>query len=449
LERAIREKKAPAVITGDIAQADAVIAMRSTYQSRPTKLRDLNRPIATVVVKSNTFSQISGALEELLRGGTVDRDAEAEALDEMATGIEQVLSSGRPVELNPRNARLRRAQQRAAAPRAVPTRRKPEGRGRERRRGAESARADPPDPALDSGELREPPPKRRRLSPKRRRLSLRSAHIGSASSTMSNFDDPVSTALVDIQNTPDERQIAIDKVGVRGIRYPISVLDREKGTQHTIGNFSLTVDLPHHFKGTHMSRFLEVLNEHHGEVSVESLPKILQDLRERLDAKSAHIDVYFPFFMTKQAPVTGKEGVMEFTCGFLATSNGVSDFQLYAQVPVTTLCPCSKEISAYGAHNQRGYVTVRVRTTAMVWLEELIETIEGCASCALYPVLKRPDEKWVTEHAYENPRFVEDMVREVALAFNRDPRITSYDVEVENHESIHAHNAYAYLRKDS
>ena len=254
--------------------------------------------------------------------------------------------------------------------------------------------------------------------------------------------------LVDIQSSRDERNIAIDKVGVRGIKYPILVLDCENGEQHTIGNFTLTVDLPHQFKGTHMSRFLEVLNEHRREVSVHGIPKILEALKNRLHAERAHLEVTFPFFVCKSAPVTGKSGMMEYTCGFLAESNSTEDFIMYLQVPVTTLCPCSKEISARGAHNQRGIVSVKVRTNAHVWLEELIDMIEHSASCELYPVLKRPDEKWVTEHAYDNPRFVEDMVREVALKFDEDARIDWYEIEVENQESIHAHNAYAYLERD-
>jgi len=256
------------------------------------------------------------------------------------------------------------------------------------------------------------------------------------------------TALVDIQSSRDERNIPIDRVGVRGIKYPIVVLDCEKGEQHTIGNFTLTVDLPHHFKGTHMSRFLEVLNEHRAEVSVRGIPKILEALKERLHAERAHLEVTFPFFICKSAPVTEKAGMMEYTAGFIAESNSTDDFVIFLQVPVTTLCPCSKEISARGAHNQRGIVTVRVRTNDMVWIEELIQMIEDSASCDLYPVLKRPDEKWVTEHAYDNPRFVEDMVREVAVRFDRDKRIDWYEIEVENHESIHAHNAYACLQRE-
>jgi GTP cyclohydrolase I len=253
------------------------------------------------------------------------------------------------------------------------------------------------------------------------------------------------TSLPDIQKTPDTRNIAIDKVGVRGVKFPIQVLDRAEERQHTIGNFTLTVDLPSHFKGTHMSRFLEVLNEHKREISVHALPQLLRNLKERLNAEKAHVSVRFPFFMVKKAPVTEKEGMMEFECGFDAECNGAFSAELYLKVPVATLCPCSKEISKYGAHNQRGWVTVQIAFSEHIWLEEVIEMIEGSASCALFPVLKRPDEKWVTEHAYENPRFVEDMVREIALKFDDDARIAGYRIEVENEESIHAHNAYAMI----
>jgi len=258
---------------------------------------------------------------------------------------------------------------------------------------------------------------------------------------------PSAGHLADMQNSPDERNIAIDRVGVRGIEYPIRVLDRANEVQHTIGNFTLTVDLPHHFKGTHMSRFLEALNEHANEVSVHSIPRLLASLRERLHAEMAHIEVTFPFFVEKRAPVTGKKGMMAFRCGFRAGGGADADFEMTLEVPVTTLCPCSKEISAYGAHNQRGCVRLAVRAREHVWLEDVIELVEGCASAALYPVLKRPDEKYVTERAYDNPRFVEDMVREVAVALDRDGRFISYEIEAENQESIHAHNAYAYLAR--
>jgi GTP cyclohydrolase I len=254
--------------------------------------------------------------------------------------------------------------------------------------------------------------------------------------------------LVDIQSSKDSRNIAIDKVGVRNVTYPIKVLDCENETQHTIGTFTLTVDLPHEFKGTHMSRFIEVLSEHRNEISVHALPLILKGLKERLNAETAHLEVFFPFFREKAAPVTGKTSLMEYSCGFNASSNHTDDFEMIVKVLVTTLCPCSKEISDRGAHNQRGLVTARVRFSEHLWLEELIDIIEARASCSLYPLLKRPDEKYVTEHAYDNPRFVEDMVREVALAFDGEARITSYEIEVENFESIHAHNAYAYLKRE-
>lgn len=255
------------------------------------------------------------------------------------------------------------------------------------------------------------------------------------------------STLVDIQSREDRRNIPIDRVGVRNVRYPMLLLDRDRGTQHTVGTFSLTVDLPHRHKGTHMSRFLEVLGEHEDEISVESIPQILAKLRERLNSEISHLHVSFTFFRSKKAPVTGKAGMMGYDCEFAATGGTLEDFVMVVHVPVTTLCPCSKEISARGAHNQRGLVTARIRFEGMLWLEEAIEIIEATSSCDLFPVLKRPDEKWVTEKAYDTPRFVEDMVREVSLAFDNEPRIKSYEVEVENDESIHAHNAYAYLTR--
>jgi len=260
-------------------------------------------------------------------------------------------------------------------------------------------------------------------------------------------EDNVSTPLPDIQKTPDGRNIPIDKVGVRNVKYPIAVMDRSADRQHTIGTFTLTVDLPSEFKGTHMSRFMEALGEHGREISVAGLVPLVESLKERLHAQQAHIDVRFPYFVERPAPVTGKAGMMHYECGFLAEGNGTVEVALWLRVPVATLCPCSKEISDRGAHNQRGWVTATVHTNAHVWLEEVIDWIEASASCPLFPVLKRPDEKWVTEHAYDNPRFVEDLVREVALRLDADPRIVSYEVEVENEESIHAHNAYARLAR--
>jgi GTP cyclohydrolase IB len=262
-----------------------------------------------------------------------------------------------------------------------------------------------------------------------------------------NGSNETTTPLIDIQSSQDERNIAIDKVGVKKVKYPMHIRERDNGPQYTVGEFTLTVDLPKEFKGTHMSRFLEVLGEHNHDISPETIPNILAKLREKLKADTAHLDVKFTLFRAKPAPVTGKVGMMGYECGFTAAGGKTEEFWLNLVVPVTTLCPCSKEISAFGAHNQRGYVTVKVRPEGLLWLEDVIDMIEGAGSAQLYPVLKRPDEKFVTEQAYSNPRFVEDMVREVALAFDREPRVKAYEIEVENHESIHDHNAYAYLAR--
>ncbi|CAN5729299.1 GTP cyclohydrolase FolE2 [soil metagenome] len=253
--------------------------------------------------------------------------------------------------------------------------------------------------------------------------------------------------LVDIQSTPDERRIPIDRVGVRKVKYPMHLREKAGGLQHTVGEFTLTVDLPQEFKGTHMSRFLEVLGEHNHDISPETIPAILAKLRERLKAATSQLEVRFTYFREKTAPVTGKVGMMGYEGGFSATGGANESFEILLTVPVTTLCPCSREISARGAHNQRGYVSVRIRPKGLLWLEDAIDLIEASGSAQLYPVLKRPDEKFVTEQAYDNPRFVEDMVREVALAFDKHPNIAGYEIEVENQESIHDHNAYAFLRR--
>lgn len=254
--------------------------------------------------------------------------------------------------------------------------------------------------------------------------------------------------LADVQASSDERNVKIDKVGVKNIRYPIVVKDRAKDAQHTIGNVNMYVDLPHHFKGTHMSRFLEVLNEHTDAIGVDSVPSLLQTIRERLDAQTAHFSVTFPYFMHKAAPVTGAEGLMALECGFEASAGATDDFVLSIMVRIATLCPCSKEISLRGAHNQRGHVRIKVRFDGEFWIEELVEIAESAGSCALYPILKREDEKFVTETAFDNPRFVEDVVREAALLLRNDKRIRWFQVEVENFESIHDHNAYAFIEEE-
>ncbi|MCY4573221.1 MAG: GTP cyclohydrolase FolE2 [Gemmatimonadetes bacterium] len=253
--------------------------------------------------------------------------------------------------------------------------------------------------------------------------------------------------LADVQANPDGRRVPISRVGVKNIRFPIAVKDRRKDAQHTVGTIDMSVDLPHHFKGTHMSRFMEILNSHDGEISVEALPVMLRTMRERLSAETAHLRIAFPYFLPKEAPVSGAEGLLSYDCAFDASSGTEDDFVLTVNVPVTTLCPCSREISARGAHNQRSMVTVQARFTEELWIEEVVALVDESASCGLYPVLKRSDEKWVTEQAYDNPRFVEDLVREVTLRLRSMPQVTWFNVHVVNFESIHEHDAYAQVEE--
>jgi GTP cyclohydrolase I len=261
--------------------------------------------------------------------------------------------------------------------------------------------------------------------------------------------EPASFAtLHDPQSQPDFRRIAIDRVGVKNVRFPIQILDKARATQSTIATASLTVDLPHHFKGTHMSRFIEVLNAYGPVLHVESIHTLLDKLLQRLDSEQAHVEFEFPFFLEKKAPATGAVGLMDYLVRFNATASAEKrDFRLTVVVPVTTLCPCSKAISASGAHNQRGEVTLSIRSKRPIWIEDLIRLVESCASCDLYSVLKRPDEKVVTERAYQNPVFVEDLVRNIAARCAAEPNITWYCIEAENFESIHNHNAYALIEK--
>ncbi len=255
--------------------------------------------------------------------------------------------------------------------------------------------------------------------------------------------------LADTQNLPDDRKIAIDRVGVKNLRYPIQIRDKEEDTlQSTVATVLLTVDLPEHYKGTHMSRFIEALHSHGPVIHIENIRDILVQLKERLHSHNAHVEFEFPFFLEKKAPVTHARGLVDYTVRLSATLTGNQlDFILTVIVPVTTLCPCSKAISSQGAHNQRGQVTCSVRFGKPIWIEDLIRMVEDSASCELYSLLKRPDEKAVTERAYEHPVFVEDLVRNVALRAEANPEITWYRVEAENFESIHNHNAYAFVEK--
>jgi GTP cyclohydrolase I len=260
--------------------------------------------------------------------------------------------------------------------------------------------------------------------------------------------DAPAAKLHDKQSEPDYRELRIDKVGVRGLRFPITVKDKARSIQNTVSTIGMFVDLPKEFKGTHMSRFLEVLNAHGNVIHVENINDILFALQEKFKAGTSHLEIEFPYFMVKKAPVTGRESVMDYVARFdAAACHKEIDFVLTVKAMVTTLCPCSKAIAAYGAHNQRGEVTVQIRSRKPVWIEDLIAIIERSASCELYALLKREDEKAVTERAYDNPVFVEDLVRNVALKLNAHPEVTWYKVEAENHESIHNHNAYACIEK--
>ena len=259
----------------------------------------------------------------------------------------------------------------------------------------------------------------------------------------------MSSEIADIQSSQDTRQIAINKVGIKDIRHPVRVKDRSEGEQHTIANFNMYVFLPHNFKGTHMSRFVEILNNHEREISVNSFKDMLVEMAERLESDAGHIEMSFPYFINKKAPVSGVESLLDYEVTLIGEiKDGKPEMFIKVIVPVTSLCPCSKSISDRGAHNQRSHVTVSVRTSNFIWIEEIIELIEKEASCELYGLLKRPDEKHVTERAYDNPKFVEDMVRDVAVKLNADSRISGYIVESENFESIHNHSAYALIERN-
>jgi GTP cyclohydrolase IB len=262
-----------------------------------------------------------------------------------------------------------------------------------------------------------------------------------------NTRDPL--AIPDVQSTEDRRKLAIDQVGIKGIRHPIRVSERNGGVQSTVAMLNMYVRLPHQFKGTHMSRFVEILNAHEREISVDTFKVMIDEMVERLEARSGHIEMNFPYFVTKSAPVSKVKSLMDYDVTFIGEiDEGEKCFKMKVVVPVTSLCPCSKRISDYGAHNQRSHVTISAKTSGFVWIEELVEYAEKHASSELYGLLKRPDEKFVTERAYDNPKFVEDMVRDVATELNGDKRIRWYRVESENFESIHNHSAYALIEKD-
>ncbi len=256
--------------------------------------------------------------------------------------------------------------------------------------------------------------------------------------------------MADVQSMPDHRQIEIDKVGVKDVKYPIIVLDKANGIQNTVASIDMYVNLPHNYKGTHMSRFVEILHENKNMINMKNFPDILKALKDRLDAESAHMIIRFPYFIKKEAPVSRTPSYMEYPCtlwGSMDTNDVMKEFVVSVSVPINTLCPCSKEISEYGAHNQRGVAKVDVRAKKFFWFEDLIADIEKCASSDIYSILKREDEKHITEKAYENPKFVEDVVRDIADMLSGNTNVKWFAVEAENFESIHNHSAYAYLER--
>jgi GTP cyclohydrolase I len=256
-------------------------------------------------------------------------------------------------------------------------------------------------------------------------------------------------AIEDVQGRADSRQIPINKVGIKDVFHPVRVKDRSSGEQHTVANFNMYVALPHNFKGTHMSRFVEVLHRNEREISVDSFRDILVEMTEKLDAQSGHIEMSFPYFVMKKAPVSGVESLMDYKASLIGElHDGKPELWLKVVVAATSLCPCSKSISKHGAHNQRSHITIKARVDEHMWLEELIDIAEEEASCQVYGILKRADEKFVTEHAYDNPKFVEDIVRDIAVRCNKEDRIRAYVIETENFESIHNHSAYALIEKD-
>lgn len=257
------------------------------------------------------------------------------------------------------------------------------------------------------------------------------------------------TSMPDVQSSSDSREIAIDKVGIKDIRHPVIIAGPEGAEQSTVADFNMYVNLPKHVKGTHMSRFIQILNELDAGISVESFIEIMNQMVERLEARSGHIEMNFPYFIRKTAPVSGVKSLMDYDVTFIGEiHDGVPSINVRVVVPATSLCPCSKKISNYGAHNQRSHITVNAEINDSMWIDDLVQLIEKQASCEVYSLLKRPDEKFITEHAYDNPKFVEDMIRDVAAQLNAEKRIDAYTLETENFESIHNHSAYAFIERD-
>lgn len=255
--------------------------------------------------------------------------------------------------------------------------------------------------------------------------------------------------MKDVQSQKDQRNVYLNQVGINKLRHPLIVKDKRLESQKTVAEFDISVSLAMEDRGTHMSRFVEIVNEIEY-INLGQLESLLTKLRDKLHAEAAYISISFPYFIEKLSPVTKSKGLIDVDCEMVGKVDHKNNFEftLSVTVPVQTLCPCSKEISESGAHNQRAYTTVSINTKRLIWIEDIVNLIEKCASTPLYPVLKRPDEKYVTEFAYNNPKFVEDLTRDCVVALREIEGIDYYEVYTESEESIHNHNAYAYARKD-
>ena len=260
---------------------------------------------------------------------------------------------------------------------------------------------------------------------------------------------PVKDGMEDVQGSLDTRQIPINRVGIKDIQHPIVVMNKDGSSSASIATFSMSVSLPHDQKGTHMSRFIEMLNSKETRISAKGFHSMLSEMVKKLEAESGYIEMQFPYFIEKTAPVSGVKSLMDYQVNLVGQiEQGHIDSTLEVTIPVKSLCPCSKKISEYGAHNQRSHITVGINCSSKLWLDELIQSVEAQASAELFAILKRPDEKYITERAYNNPKFVEDVVRDVAHEFDQNDRILRYYVHAENFESIHNHSAFAVIEHD-
>lgn len=263
----------------------------------------------------------------------------------------------------------------------------------------------------------------------------------------------IALGVEDIQKSGDDRGVLIDEVGIEELSYPINVEGRDGEGQQTVAEVGMSVQLAHHWRGVHMSRYVEVLDKYAGGIGPASFREMVAETRARLDSEYARVAMRFPYFLRRHAPASEMSSMARYECRLIGESRASeTTTEVGVRVPVTSLCPCSKEISDYGAHNQRGYVEISVTSpwpageAAGVWFEDLVDVAEAAGSAPIYPLLKRSDEREVTMQAYDNPAFVEDIVRDVVVALREDVRVSTAQVRASNQESIHDHSAVAQLR---